>query len=46
LGAFGFNATGAPADTAFMREAGKKQLIVGLVMAGIGFAISVGSYGR
>jgi len=32
LGALGFNAAGAPADTAFMREAGKKQLIVGLVM--------------
>jgi hypothetical protein len=44
LGALGFNAAGAPADTAFMREAGKKQLIVGLVMAGIGLAISLGSY--
>jgi hypothetical protein len=44
LGALGFNAAGAPADTAFMREAGKKQLIVGLVMAGIGLAVSVGSY--
>ena len=27
-----------------MREAGKKQLITGLVIAGIGLAISVGSY--
>jgi hypothetical protein len=27
-----------------MREAGKKQLMVGLVIAGIGLAISVGSY--
>jgi len=44
LGALGFNAAGAPADTAFMREAGKKQLIVGLAMAGIGLAFSVGSY--
>ncbi len=44
LGALGFNAASAPADTAFMREAGKKQLIVGLAMAGIGLAFSVGSY--
>src|SRR3954451_11575254 len=27
-----------------MREAGKKQLIIGLVIAGVGLAISVGSY--
>jgi hypothetical protein len=27
-----------------MREAGKKQLIIGLVIAGIGLAISLGSY--
>ncbi len=27
-----------------MREAGKKQLIVGLAMAGLGLAFSVGSY--
>jgi hypothetical protein len=44
LGSPGFNAAGAAADTALMREAGKKQLIMGLVIAGIGLAISVGSY--
>ena len=27
-----------------MREAGKKQLIIGLVIAGVGLAISIGSY--
>jgi len=27
-----------------MREAGKKQLIIGLVIAGVGVAISLGSY--
>jgi hypothetical protein len=27
-----------------MREAGKKQLIIGLVIAGVGLAISLGSY--
>jgi hypothetical protein len=27
-----------------MREAGRKQLIIGLVIAGIGLAISLGSY--
>jgi hypothetical protein len=32
------------ADTAFMREAGKKQLIIGLVIAAVGVAISLGSY--
>jgi len=27
-----------------MREAGRKQLIIGLVIAGVGLAISIGSY--
>ncbi len=39
-----FNASSREADTAVMREAGKKQLTIGLVIAGVGLAISLGSY--